>query len=155
VEWNERVCGALLVAVLTVLAGFYAWRQAAMLRRLRGPHGLSDEEARWRRGQARRRLLGSALMLALAALLAWAVLVVGERAQSLADTPEAHHFMRLYTSVWIVFLILLLALVILAAVDIWFNRRFSLRQHRKILAERRAMLEREVARLRQGRNGHG
>lgn len=147
-EWNERVCGALLVAVLTVLAGFYAWRQAFMLRRLRGPHGLSDEEAHWRRGQARRWLLGSALMLALAALLALAVLVVGEPAQSLAD-------LRLYISVWIVFLILLLALVILAAVDIWFTRRFSLRQHRKILAERRAMLEREVARLRQGRNGHG
>jgi uncharacterized membrane protein YjgN (DUF898 family) len=161
VEWNERVCGTLLVAVLTVLASFYALRQASMLRRLRGPHGLSDEEARWRRGQTWRRLLGSALMLALAGLLAWAVLVVGERAQSLADqgpvadTPEAHYFVRLYTAVWIVFLILLLALVILAAVDIWFTRRFSLRQHRKILAERRAMLEREVARLRQGRNGHG
>jgi heme/copper-type cytochrome/quinol oxidase subunit 2 len=155
VEWNERVYGALLVAVLTVLAGFYAWRQASLLRRLRGPHGLSAEEARWRRGQAWRRLFGSALMLALAALLAWAVLVVGERAQGLADTPEGHHFMRLYTSVWIVFLILLLALVILAAVDVWFTRRFSLRQQRKILADRRAMLEREVARLRQGRNGHG
>jgi uncharacterized membrane protein YjgN (DUF898 family) len=160
VEWNERVYGTLLVAVLMVLAGFYALRQAAMLRRLRGPHGLSEEEARWRRGQAWRRLFGSALMAALAALLAWAVLVVGERAQSLADqgpvgdTPEAHHFVRLYTAVWIVFLILLLVLVILAAVDIWFTRRFSLRQHRKILAERRAMLEREVARLRQERNGH-
>ena len=160
-EWNERVFGALLVAVLTVLAGFYSWRQAAMLRRLRGPHGLSDEEARWRRGQAWRRLFGSALMLTLAALLAWAVLVVGERAQSLAgqgpaaDTPEAHQFVRLYTAVWIVLLILLLILVILAAVDVWFTRRFSLRQQRKILAERRAMLEREVARLRERRNGQG
>jgi hypothetical protein len=159
VEWNERVCGVLLVAVLTVLAGFYSWRQVFMLRRLRGPHGLSDEEARWRRGQAWRRLCGSALMLALAALLAWAVLVAGERAQSLADqgpvadTPEAHHFFRLYTAVWILFLILLLGLVIRAAVDVWFTRRFSLRQQRKILAERRAMLEREVARLRERRNG--
>jgi hypothetical protein len=155
VEWNERVYGALLVAVLTVLAGFYALRQAAMLRRLRGPHGLSDEEARWRRGQAWRRLFGSALMVALAALLAWAVLGAGERAQGpVADTPEGHRFVQLYTAVWIVILVLLLVLVILAAVDIWFTRRFSLRQHRKILAERRAMLEREVARLRQERNGH-
>ncbi len=158
-EWNERACGALLVAVLTVLAGFYSWRQVGLLRRLRGPHGLSGEEAEWRRGQAWRRLAGSALMLALAALLAWAVLVVGARAQILADqgpaadTPEAHQFVRLYTAVWIVFLLLLLVLVILAAVDIWFTRRFSLRQKRKILAERRAMLEQEVARLRERRNG--
>src|SRR5471030_2359507 len=94
VEWNERVYGALLVAVLTVLAGFYAWRQAAMLRRLGGPHGLSDEEARWRRGQAWRRLLGSALMVLLAVLLAWAVLVVGERAQSLA--VQGSDFVRFY-----------------------------------------------------------
>jgi heme/copper-type cytochrome/quinol oxidase subunit 2 len=126
-----------------------------MLRRLRGPHGLSDEEAQWRRGQAWRRLFGSALMLVLAGLLAWAVLVVGERAQNLPDTPEAHHFLQLYTIVWIVFLLLLLALVILASVDIWFTRRFSLRQQRKILADRRAMLEREVARLRERRNGDG
>jgi hypothetical protein len=159
VEWNERVYGALLVAVLIVLAGFYSWRQLFMLRRLRGPHGLSDEEAGWRRGQAWRRLFGSALMLVLAALLAWAVLVVGEQAQSLADqgpagdTPEGHHFVKLYTIVWIVFLLLLLALVILASADVWFTRRFSLRQQRKILAERRAMLEREVARLRERRNG--
>jgi uncharacterized membrane protein YjgN (DUF898 family) len=161
VEWNERVFGALLVATLIVLAGFYSWRQVSMLRRLRGPHGLSDEEAHWRRGQARRRLIGSALMLALAALLAWAVLVVGEHAQNLADqgpagdTPESHHFVRLYTIVWIILLLLLLVLVILAAVDIWFTRRFSLRQQRKILAERRSMLEREVARLRERRNGDG
>jgi heme/copper-type cytochrome/quinol oxidase subunit 2 len=153
VEWNERVFGALLVAVLTVLSGFYSWRQISMLRRLRGAHGLSDEEARWRRGQAWRRLFGSALMLVLAGLLAWAVLVVGERAQNLPDTPESHHFLQLYTIVWIIFLLLLLALVILASADIWFTRRFSLRQQRKILAERRAMLEREVARLRERRNG--
>ncbi len=152
-EWNERACGALLVAVLTVLAGFYAWRQVSMLRRLRGSHDLSDDEAQWRRGQAWRRLFGSALMLALAGLLAWAVLVVGEHAQSLTDTPDAHHFVQLYTIVWIIFLLLLLALVVLAAVDVWFTRRFSLRQHRKILADRRAMLEREVARLRERRNG--
>ena len=100
-------------------------------------------------------------MLAMAALLAWAVLVVGEQAQNVADrglavnTPEVHQFVRIYTVVWIVFLLLLLALVILAAVDIWFTRRFSLRQRRKILAERREMLEREVARLRERRNGNG
>ena len=53
-----------------------------------------------------------------------------------------------YLLVWIVILLLVLAVVLLAAVDIWSTRLFSLRQQRKILDDRRAMLEREVARYR-------
>ena len=100
-------------------------------------------------------------MLVMAALLAWAVLVVGEQCKA-SPTGDWLRIRRkpissceLYTIVWIIFLLLLLALVILAAVDIWFTRRFSLRQRRKILAERREMLEREVARLRERRNENG
>jgi flagellar biosynthesis/type III secretory pathway M-ring protein FliF/YscJ len=161
VEWKEIVFGAVLVGVLIVLAAFYAWRQVLMLRRLRGPHGLSDEEARWRRGQAWRRLAGSALMLVMAGLLAWAVLGMGNQAQQLADagpaadTPEAHQFFRVYFLVWAAFLLLLVALIFLVAADIWSTRRFSTRAQRKILDDKKAMLQREVARMRGERNGHG
>ena len=160
-QWQEIVSGGVLVGVLTALSLFYAWRQAMLLRRLRGSHGLSGEEARWRRGQAWRRLAGSAVMLALAALMAWAALVMGGEAQRLADagpaadTPAAHQFVRVYAGVWIAFLLLLIALIFLVAADIWSTRRFSMRQQRKILDDKRAMLEREVARMRGGRNGHG
>ena len=160
-EWKEIVYGAVLVAVLAVLAGFYAWRQVLMLRRLRGPHGLSDAEAQWRRGQAWRRLTGSALMLAMAALLAWAALVMGGRASELArqgpasDTPEAHQFLRAYILVWVAFLMLLLALLAVVAVDLWSTRRFSVREQRKILDDKRAMIQHEVTKMRQQRNGHG
>ena len=159
-EWKEIVSGTVLVGVLTVLAAFYAWRQALMLRRLRGPHGLSDEEARWRRGQAWRRLAGSALMLVMAGLLAWAVLM-GNQAQQLADagpagdTLEGHQFFRVYFLVWVTFLLLLVALIFLVAADIWATRRFSTRAQRKILDDKKAMLQREVARMRGERNGHG
>ena len=54
-EWKEIVSAALLVGALAVLAGFYGWLQIRMLRGLRGSHGLSHDEARWRRGQAWRR----------------------------------------------------------------------------------------------------
>ena len=159
-EWKELVFGALLVGVLAVLAGFFAWRQVLMLRRLRGSHGLSHDEARWRRGQAWRRLAGSGLMLVLAALLAWAVLVMGPQAQHLAnvgpagDTPESHQFLRLYIAVWVAALLLLVVLIFLVAADIWSTRLYSFRQQRKILNDKRAMLEREVLRLREERNGH-
>jgi hypothetical protein len=161
VEWKEIVSGAVLVGVLTVLAAFYAWRQVLMLRRLRGPHGLSDEEARWRRGQAWRRLAGSALMLVMAGLLAWGALVMGNPAEQLANagpagnTPEAYQFFRVYLGVWAAFLLLLVALIFLVAADIWSTRRFSMRAQRKILDDKKAMLQREAARMRGERNGHG
>ena len=58
------------------------------------------------------------------------------------NTPEAHQFMRVYIGVWIAFLLLLLVLILLAAVDIWSTRLFSVREQRKILDDKRAMLER-------------
>ena len=155
------VSGGVLVGALAVLSGFFAWRQVRLLRRLRGPHGLSDEEARWRRGQAWRRLVGCGLMLALAALLTWALLYLEGPSQLLADqgppadTPANRHFVFQYLLMWIVILLLVLAVVLLAAVDIWSTRRFSVRQRRQILDDRRAMLEREIARHRREGNGHG
>jgi hypothetical protein len=160
-QLSEDVSGGVLVVVLAALAGYYAWRQALMLRRLRGPHDLSDDEALWRRGQAWRRLAGSGLMLVMSGLLAWAVLVMGGQARQLTragpsgDTPAAHQFLRLYIGVWAVFLFLLVILIFLVAADIWSTRLFSMRQQRKLLDDKKAMIEREVARLRSGRNGHG
>ena len=59
-------------------------------------------------------------------------------------TPDNPPFVLFYIGVWIGFLLLLMGLILLAAVDIWSTRRFSVRQQRKILDARRAMLEREV-----------
>jgi hypothetical protein len=47
-----------------------------------------------------------------------------------------------------------LAIIILAALDFFAIRRFGQRQYRKIQAERRAMIEGELTRLRSQRNGH-
>ena len=45
-------------------------------------------------------------------------------------------------------------LLVLAALDLLAIRRWGLRQFRKLQADRRAMIERQAARLREGRNGH-
>jgi hypothetical protein len=50
-------------------------------------------------------------------------------------------------------LVVLLAVVVLAALDLLAIRRWGLRQFRKLQADRRAMIERQASRLRQGRNG--
>jgi hypothetical protein len=155
---SQTVSGALLVAALLALSAFYAWRQVRLLRRLPAA-GLAPDEARWRRRQAWRRLVGCGLMLALAALLSVALLFLEAQAQELADqgrqaeaTPEHRHFLYVYGAVWIAILLLLLAVVALAGLDLWSTRRFIVQQYRRLQDERRAAIQEEIDR-RRGRNG--
>jgi hypothetical protein len=62
--------------------------------------------------------------------------------------------MRLLVSYWGVLLCVLLVLILLAAVDVCAITRYGLRHHRRLRADHRADLERDVARFRQQRNGH-
>jgi hypothetical protein len=132
-------------------------------------------EVLYRREQARRRLISSGLMFVLAAQLAGALIYLqepaqlqAERADARADarerggeaepTPEERSFARLYSAYWVVFLLILLAVVMLAFSDLWSTRRFGVRAYRQLQAERRDMIDRQIARLRQEkqeRNGHG
>ncbi len=107
-------------------------------------------------------------MLLLGVMLAGDLIFLEVPAQQLADqraeleqhgdtTPlsaDQRNFARFYGVFFLFFLLVLMAVVFLAAFDFWATRRYGLRQHRKLIADRRAMIEREVARLRQERNGH-
>ena len=53
----------------------------------------------------------------------------------------------------IIFVMVLLGIIILAAFDILAIRRYGLRQYRQIQADRREMIQEEVARIRGQRNG--
>jgi hypothetical protein len=167
VGWSQIVFGAVLVLVLLAVAGLYCVRQVRALRRLPQAEEMPLDEARHQRRQAWRRLVTSVLLLVLAVMLTGALLFLEVPAQRLADeraaalgqaepppmTAEETHFARFYGSFWVLFLLVLLAIVLLAALDLWSTRRYGLRQHRKLQADRRAMIERELSRLRQGRNG--
>ena len=166
--WTQILFGSVLVLVLFVLAILYSIRQVQTLRRLRGAEEMALEERDYLRRRAWRRLLTSGLLFILGVMLAGALVYLENPAQVLVDQidtqeqqgekphlePEQKVFARYYTYFWIVFLLVLMAVVFLAALDFWATRRFGLRQHRKIIADRRAMIEREVARLRRERNGH-
>jgi hypothetical protein len=170
VGWQQVVSGAFLVSALVSLSLYYGYRQLRALRRI-GLADLPREEAGYYRAQARRRLVGSGLMFVMAWLLTGVMLYLEEPAQQLADqrdtqrgaqkeedadplTPDERTFLRIYGGAWIGILLILLALVMLAALDVWSTRRYGLRAQRKIQDDRRAMIERQVARLRQERNGH-
>ena len=68
-------------------------------------------------------------------------------------TPEEKDFLHLWGGLWIAILLLLMAIIFLAAWDLWAIRLYSVREHRKIQADRRAMIERQAARMRRQRNG--
>ena len=163
----ESVFAAVIVVLLLGLAGYFAWRQWQTLRRLRGGTDLSPEERSFQRAQAWRRLISSVVMVALAGLLVGSYWVGQERQAVLMGRPNAgavrgegqrldperQQFLTQYSTFWIVFGVLLLALVILAFLDMWSIQRFARKQFHRIHAERRAMIEREVAQLRRERNG--
>jgi len=161
VFWSQLLFGVVLVIVLLGLAGFYAWQQVHVLRRVRAGES-GGEEGIYLRRQAWRRLVGSALMVLLAVLLAGALLFLEVPAQQLADrvdaaSPQAVEgaeqkaFGNFYGYYWLVFLLLLLGLVLLAGVDLWAVRRFGRRELRRLQDDRRAMIARQSALLRQRR----
>jgi hypothetical protein len=165
VGWSQIIFGAVLVVVLLFVALWYGVRQLVILRRMRFPEEMPPGEWSFQRGQARRRLVMSFLLLLLGVMLAIALLYLENPAERLRVTleqqgdgtpldPDQRGFARLYGTFWIVFLLVLMVVVLFAAFDFWATRRYGIRQHRKLIADRRDMIEREVARLRQERNGH-
>jgi hypothetical protein len=168
VGWTQIIFGVVLVLILLLVAILYGVRQIFALRRLPRAKEMPPEEWNYQRGQARRRLVTSLLFLLLGVMLAIALIYLEAPAEQLSEERAAlekqgplppllgyqRAFVRHYTIFWILFLLVLMAVVLLAALDFWATRRYGLRQHRKLVADRRAMIEREVTRLRRERNGY-
>jgi hypothetical protein len=165
----EMIFAGLIVVVLISVAVYYGPRQWQALRKLRTEDDLDAADRRYIRRQAWRRLLNSGLMLLLAALLVGSYIVgqerqaveIGAKSANRPDTatgagpsPEQERFLNRYRNTWILIGLVLLAILCLAFADLWAIRSFGLRHYRKIRAERREVIQREVARLRSQRNGH-
>jgi magnesium-transporting ATPase (P-type) len=165
--WTQIIFGAVLVLVLLFVAVLYTVQQVMVLGRLRAAEEMALEERTYLHGRARRRLVTSLLLFVLGVMLAGAMIYLETPAQQLADEqaakerqgdttpldPQQRAFARFYAWFWIFFLLILMVVVFLAAWDFWATRRYGLRQHRRIIEDRRAMIEREASRLRRERNG--
>lgn len=166
--WAQIIFGAVLVVVLLSVAILYIVRQVVALRRLRDAAEMSLEEHNYLIRRARRRLFTSVLMFLLGGMLFVDLMFLEVPAQQLADqqdevqpndnppplNEEQRSFAHIYGWFFVFFLVVLMIVVFMAALDYWATRRFALGQHRKIIDDRRAMIEREIARLRRERNGH-
>jgi hypothetical protein len=164
---QQIVVTVVLIALLGGLAGYFAWRQIQTLRDLREDDNLPSEDRRYFRRQAWRRLVGCGLMMLLLGLFGGTFFFEGAVAQFAEErqaareqgpepefSPEQRLLMKFYGGYWIAILLLVLGLVGIAFVDLLAIRRYGQRHFRKLQEDRRAMIERQVARLRQERNGH-
>lgn len=164
-----QIIAYLLAAVVIVVAVGFGSQQRDTLRRLRSQADLPPEERRYVRTQAWLRITCCALMLVLAGLVAGAyasgmearandlgkaMQAQRDRGEEVVISPEDKMFRKLYGGYWSGTMLVLLAVVLLAGIDIGLIRRFQRRSLAKINADRREMLEEQVAILRSRRNGH-
>ena len=155
---TEIILGSLLAAGLVALAGYYAWKQTKTLQSLRSDSSnWSAEDREFVRKQARRRLWCSALMVVFAAFLVGWFFV--ESAKPPKDenqqrpTPEQEAYAWQAALYVTASLIVLFAIVVLAVLDVGAISRFAHRKQRQLEADRQAILEQHLARLRRDRNG--
>jgi hypothetical protein len=160
----ELTFGVLTVLVLLGLAAYFSWRQIQTLGRVRRQSDLSTEDRSYFRSQARRRLLGSALMVLLAGVLIGSYFLdqeyrqLTEQAEQRPDRsapigPEEKEFLQRYTIYWVIALVVVFLFGLFAVLDVLATLRYGASQHRQLRDQHRAQLEQEVRRFRQERNG--
>jgi hypothetical protein len=157
---------AVLVVGVAGAAVVFAFRQIQTLRGVRQQPEMGADEVRYLTRRSYARLVGSALLLVLAVLLAGlhffhildrldALVAAGPQAKAEGKqlTPEEHDFVNFaYTYVGVIALVVLLLLVG-SFFDTLATRRYGMRQRKRIRDDRRAMLEEQLARLREEREG--
>jgi heme/copper-type cytochrome/quinol oxidase subunit 2 len=154
---------------LLLLGGYFTRQQVLALRRLAGQTELAPPERSYQRTQAWLRLVCSVVMLVLAGMVAWTYASgMEERASQLGRLMQEQRqqgeeplldadqmrFRKLWAGYWIMVLLLLLLILVLAGIDLIMIYRFRRSQLRQIDADRREMIQEQVAILRSQRNGH-
>lgn len=151
----EVLIGAVLVLLLVAVAMYYAWRQLQVWQRVRSDLELSTPDRRYLWQQSLRRLFNSGLMVLFAGMLLGGFFY--ERPQPAAEEAPplvraaAEEALRLFTAYWVFALLVLLAIVGLAVVDLWATARFGFRHQRQLEQDRRQMLKEEADRIRRWR----
>lgn len=163
----ERITMLVLVAVLVGVAWYYCRKAWRTLQATSPAFEMMPEERRFLRRQAWRRLVNGGFMIALAAMLAGSYALglqsraeaIGlEREAQAVDgikpplTPEQQRFGRFFSGYVIVLLLVLAVVILLAGIDLFATRRYAITQLRRIQADRRAMMERQLERWRRERD---
>jgi hypothetical protein len=160
--------GLLLAGILLGLGLGTGLRQRRTLRRLREERYVPSDERAYLRGQVRRRLVTSGVLVVLGGMIGGAYLSGMEaRADEIAgrqkkaeerkavnpDAPAEHPppdeadraFTKFYTWYWIAVLLLVFVVVCLAVLDFWHTRRYWMAQYKRIKEDHETKLRRDLA----------
>jgi len=158
------VAGLILATFLLVLGIGAGYRQASALKRVRDERFMAEEDRKYIRRQAKRRLVISALLLVEGGMMSTYYLsgmdarmdAIPERnkavGQAPADDPQDQDdkkFTRLAALYWIAIVLILAVFVGVALVDVWATRKYWMVRYREIKAEHEAKLQRDLAVYRQ------
>jgi hypothetical protein len=157
------VVGLLFAGLLLLLGVGAGLRQFALLARVRTQPYMADEDRRYFRGQARRRLFASTLLVVIGAMIAFYYLsgmdarmdAIPERNKDgppAADDPQAEadkEFTKVVGIYWIVVILLLGLVVCVAVVDFVATRKYWMARYKEIKADHETKLQRDLAVLRQ------
>lgn len=152
------ILGLLLAALLVVFGIGAGLRQLRTLRRVHDEPYMPAADKRYFHGQARRRLLASALLLVIGGMIACYYLsgmdarmdAIPERNQ--ADVPQTEadkEFTKFVGVYWIVVIVLLGLVVGVAVIDFWSTRRYWLARYKEMKDDYDTKLQRDLAVLRQ------
>lgn len=164
---NEWIAMSVLAGLLVLVGGYYLVTGIRTLRRTTPAFEMLPDERRFLRRQAWRRIVNSVLMLLLSAQLVGAYAaglpqrtdeIGNERERAAVNgvkpplTDEQRQFVRFFGGCVIAFMVQLGVVVGMAGLDLWATRRYALTKFRQIQTERRAMIERQIAKWREERD---
>lgn len=151
------VVGLIFAVLLVVLGAAAGARQFATLRRVREEPYMPDVDQRYFRGQARRRLFASGLLVVIGALIGVYYLsgmdarmdAIGDKRPDAPPTDDDKDFARFVGGYWIVVILLVGATVLVAILDFWATRVYWLARYREIKSDHETKLQRDLAVYRQ------
>jgi len=158
---NETIWAGALVTLTCGSALYFGWRQLRYLRRVSTDDGTGSDRAMLRQSAIRRLIVSAALCVAGCLIAATYFTGLAAEIEHIAakreqqppgertplDENERRDF-RSYTLLWIGALTLVGVAVVLIGVDMYFVRRHWTRRLDRLRDDRRAMLDRQLGRLR-------
>lgn len=172
---NDKTTLAVLlfapVAALAVGSGWVQLRGLRGLRDLRARQHVPSDEFRYFRNRHRRRLLAAGIMFAAGVLIVAAYLSGMEaKADALANpaadvprdadgkrilTDDDRDFARAWGFYWLGVIVLVMALIIVAVVDVWAGRRYWHGVYRQLKDDHDVRLRRDLEVYRQQKSQRG
>lgn len=160
------VVGLILAAGLVLVGAITAMRQRTALRAMADEQFLADEDRRYRRGQALRRMATSGLLVVVGGMIANYYLSgmdarmdaipdrnkIGAPPQEGEPDPQAEsdkQFAKFVGFYWIGILVLVFGAVCFAVFDFWATRKYWMARYKELKADHDAKLQRDLAVFRQ------